>query len=966
MRTNDFRGITVGVRLIVLMAASTLILGRCATSEQQSSGSLADNSVDGETSNSQQGAAGSEKQASTNAMNSNSANKNSGNFQSPDEESLAQSGNSLGINNAPLEDGGSGQASANTSNNVLTQSNSLGGNLGQGQNGGALLQQPLNASSSLNTGESKQGGQNLSTNNRVESQINPAENPSVSRDVGSLGNPVGTLTWVGYQYQGDAKRLDVQMVTDGSPNYKIFKETNRAGQQELVVRYLNTRLRTKIRRDLDASEFRSPVAYIRMRHDRAFNHTDVVLTLREQVEPTMVNKGSSLMLSFAITDRWFAPKSEEKPVASAEVVEDANEALPALSDSDEGASTEKPTPFVDDPGADKFKGVGANSSKKLVPKTEGGKELVPAKDAPVAPSDGNNFLEDKRKHDFNEQSYTINAVAQADFSTDIPASSNTGGDLIEDAPLDLTVADPAPNQQPAPSGAQPAGTDVVGVESGAVANSSTKKVMRIDFRDAPVNQVIKMIANESNLNFVISPEAGEKRTSISLKNVPWDVALKVVLESNRLGMRELSPGIVRVDFLDNFARDNEAAERARQATESLVPTKVLVMPLNYLKADVAATMARDMLPKADASNLTQQRNVARFRVQSEARSNSVIIEATPNVLNTIKTLLERLDTQTPQVRIQSRLVEFTKNFDDGLGVTWNAPLNIDAGRGLGFGSLPFPNSVNSNFAVDPGGATIKGGSAAFKLGSINNFLALDLKLRAYEVRKVAETLQTQDVVVQDNEEAVMRAGSQDFFNTAAGVGAAGGLTAVTYELALRVTPHITADGAVQMKLDISGDSPKDAVGSAATSRNSRSLNTTLLKRSGETAVIGGLYSSDVKRTELGVPILSRIPLIGALFRSTDKSDAKKDMLIMVTPTILGAGSASTGGAAGSSEVPTMDGRSFGGSSNPSDTSASNAMSSQQNSSSTQQGTQGDAASTQNGANSAGQSSNASMQSQSQE
>ncbi len=414
-----------------------------------------------------------------------------------------------------------------------------------------------------------------------------------------------------------------------------------------------------------------------------------------------------------------------------------------------------------------------------------------------------------------------------------------------------------------------------------------------------------MIAAESGINFIISPDAGAKKTSISLKNVAWDVALKAVLESNRLGMQEIAPGLVRIDFLKTFTEDRDAEQKARQATEALNPTKVLVMPLNYAKAEDAAKLAQAMMPKVtDPTNAAERRNIDRFKVQADPRSNSVIVEATPNVLSTIKVLLERLDAQTPQVRIASRLVEITNDATDGLGVAFNTPFSMDPGRGLGFGTLPFPNSLTSQFSVDPGGAATPGGTAAIRLGSINNLIALDLKLRAYETRKKAETLQNQDVVVQDNEKAVVSAGSTDYFTTAGGVGTAGTIVPIDYVLSLNVTPHITADGSVQMKLEIKGDSPNksDTAGGQA-SKNSRSLTTTLLKKSGETAVIGGLYSSQVSKTNLAVPFFSKLPIIGALFRSVDNSDSKKDLLIMVTPTIVGSASGSVGGAAGEISVP---------------------------------------------------------------
>ena len=490
----------------------------------------------------------------------------------------------------------------------------------------------------------------------------------------------------------------------------------------------------------------------------------------------------------------------------------------------------------------------------------------------------------------------VSGVAQANFSADIPPASPESAfdDEIPETNRAMPLSQ-GPNETQAVSG-----SELVGVSAGVspTATISSKKAIRLDFRDAPVSQVIRMIANESGINFIISPEAGTKKTSISLKNVPWDVALRAVLESNRLGMQEIAPGLVRIDYLKVFSDDKDAEERARQSTEALVPTKVLVMPLNYAKAEDAAKIAAAMLPKVtDPQNVAQKRNFERFKAQADTRSNAVIVEATPNVLATIKALLERLDAQTPQVRIASRLVEVTNDIFDGLGVAWGAPLNMDPGRGLGFGSLPFPNNMTSQFSVDPGGGTnYPGGSAAVKFGSLNNMIALDLKLKFYETKRKAETLQTQDVVVQDNEKAMVSAGSTDFFQTSAGIGGTGTLSPIDYNLSMSVTPHITADGAVQMKLEIKGDSPKPS-SSAAASKSTRQLQTTLLKRSGETAVIGGLYSSEVSKTHRGVPYLSSIPLIGALFRSTDTIDSKKDLLIMVTPTIVGAATASSNGAA---------------------------------------------------------------------
>jgi type IV pilus secretin PilQ/predicted competence protein len=728
---------------------------------------------------------------------------------------------------------------------------------------------------------------------QVVTNLSPQQ--SVQNQQGTAGS-LGTLSWVGYGYSKNDKQLQVQIVTEGSPTYRIFREVNRGGQSEIVVRYQNTKLRKKIRRDLDASEFRSPVAYIRMRHDPSFMHTDVVLTLREDTQPTITTKGSSVMLAFEISDKWFAPTGDAKPVSSAQIIEDDAQGLTVDGDKESlpGEPEKKRAAYIADPGKDKFSGESDIKNSPLVPKEDSDNELIPEGMNKDSEADPQEMLQNDSPS-IHEDYYSVLGVAQGDFQSDIPSNGEFDtSSLLEDAPQAFSVADPA---------APAAGPEVDGVAAGtpAPAAVSNKKAMRLDFRDAPVSQIIRMIANESNLNIVIAPEAGAKRTSISLKNVPWDVALKVVLDANRMGMQEISPGVVRVDFLKTFTEDKETEEKAKQATEALIPTKVLVMPLNYAKAEDAVKLAKEMLPKpTDPTNIAQKRNYDRFKAHADLRSNSVIVEATPNVLATVKILLEKLDSQTPQVRIASRLVEISSKLTDGLGFTWGAPFSFDPGRGLGFGTLPFPNYITSRFSVDTGlpGTAGKGGSAAIRLGSINNALALDMRLKMYEEQNLSETIQTQDVVVQDNETAEVIAGTRDFLAVPGMVGSQGTIQPVEYNLSLKVKPHITADGAVQMKLEIKGDSPgKDPGDGRLPPVMTRHLNTSLLKQSGETAVIGGLYDSTANKVILGVPFLSSIPLIGALFRTTDNTSVKKDLLIMVTPTIIGQSAASSGGSA---------------------------------------------------------------------
>lgn len=849
-----------------------------------------------------------------------------------------------------------------------------------------------------------------------QNTVLPPQQKQVTKVI-DLGPPHGVLQWVGYNYRKEARKLDVQIVTDGRPIYKIFQDANRAKQPEIVVRFLNTDIRHKIRRDIDASEFRSPVAFIRMRRDNIFRHSDVILTLRDSVQPKMIAKGSSIMLTFDIPDRWYGPEGDEStPIAKVEITPDAN-VMPvndAASDAVPTSPQTTITTYVDDPGKDEFKSIPADAAVPLVPtdtttKEHLATELVPATatvptpvsaaanvatpfnnaalinspnpkainktvaappvavpkqvkhaalnlapeaqppapvrqpqrapqqqvlvpPAPVmmapppmmapqqqivpipqgvpgvvpqmqynpgtptatpqpavppAPKDGGQGADKfEVRSDFNEYRFTIAGVAQAsgNYAADIPApvtnSTAVGYDVNTES-----VEYQGVEQTAAP-------TEIQGVEQTAAVAASApippKKLMKFDFRSATIGTVLRAISNESGLNFVMPPEIASKKMTVSLNNISWDVALKAVLEANRLGMEELGPKIIRIDSLKTFVEDHDSQDRAKQASAALVPTKVLVMRLSYALAEKIMPIVQDMFPKpAEGGNIAQQRNYSRFKVKSDVRSNSIIVEATPTELAKIKALVERLDLATPQVRISSRIVEVLASAEAGLGISWGSPFNIDGGRGLGFGSLPFPNNLTSNFAVDPAMGGTPVGAVSARFGSINNVMALDLKIKMLETRSEAESLQSQDLVVEDNQEAKIEAGSVDYF-TAPATGLNGPtLTPVTYSTSLNVIPHVTADGAVQMNLKITGDVPQQATSpNAAAGKTTRGLNTTMIRRSGDTAVIGGLYTTDKSKVVTGVPYLSRLPIIGALFRSTYSKDQRRDLLIMVTPTII--------------------------------------------------------------------------------
>lgn len=446
------------------------------------------------------------------------------------------------------------------------------------------------------------------------------------------------------------------------------------------------------------------------------------------------------------------------------------------------------------------------------------------------------------------------------------------------------------------------------------------KPIKLDFRGAPLTEVIRALSHESGHNFVFPPDVGSAKVNITLAGVPWDQALRALLETHALGMVEVGPNLIRIDRLDTLSKEKDSRERVRQSAARLTPTQTIIFPVSYAKAKTLQPLIAALL--ADSMSIDK-----RVRVEADERTNSLVVEAIPVDLAKIKTMVERLDLQTPQVQIAGRIIEVIKSNSTFVGVNWASPFNADAGRGTGFGNIIFPNSLSSEYSIDPGVRADKSssGNFSFKIGSINDAFSVDLILKMEELKSNIEVLQSNRIIVQDNEKANLSAGQTDFFRAAAGtvVQGAGGTAAassmdeVSYNLTLAVEPHITADGNVQMKLDISSDSPiKTLQANAQAGKTTRALHTTMLRRSGETAVIGGLYTTDRQQSVRGVPVLSSLPIIGALFRSKTASDNQRELMIMVTPTILnpaqGGGTSAVGAALTPEVGPNMATNMFGG------------------------------------------------------
>lgn len=289
----------------------------------------------------------------------------------------------------------------------------------------------------------------------------------------------------------------------------------------------------------------------------------------------------------------------------------------------------------------------------------------------------------------------------------------------------------------------------------------------------------------------------------------------------------------------------------------------------------------------------------------DERTNTLILRDVQEVIERSEQLVRTLDTQTPQVLISARIVEVSSNFSRDLGVQWGGSFSATQATGNATG-LAFPNSAvasgglaenlgaggavpaTPNWAVSfPAGVSASAGSAVgFTFGSAGGAAQLNLRLSALETKGMLKTVSAPRVTTLDNREAVIGQGVSIPFSQ---VSAAGVNTVfIDAKLELRVTPHVTQDGSVLMRIHATNNQPADNVRGANGQPGliKREANTEVLVRDGDTTVIGGIFVRKTTEAEAQVPLLGDIPIIGWLFKSRTAGDERTELMIFISPTIV--------------------------------------------------------------------------------
>ena len=390
----------------------------------------------------------------------------------------------------------------------------------------------------------------------------------------------------------------------------------------------------------------------------------------------------------------------------------------------------------------------------------------------------------------------------------------------------------------------------------------------LDFKDMPITDVLRLIAEVSNLNIIAGDEV-QGTITLRLVEVPWDQALDIILVTRGLGFVQVG-NVLRIAPAEVLQAEEAERLQERRNKEQLEDLEVKLQPLNYASVDDVKDLVRRLLSP-------------RGTVNTDARTNTVIIKDIPSVIAEATALIEALDTQTPQVMIEAKIVEAALDFGRELGSTWSVGTNEDSGP-ISTGGVTWDGK--NNVAISNPIASEATGIAQMGFLVLDDNVRIGLKVEAMEEAGEGKVISSPRVVTLDNREAVIEQGVSIPFQTFEGGDAK--LEFVDAVLSLKVTPHITPDESIIMSLEVSRNAPDATVatptGSPAIAKNQAKTET--LVKNGQTLVIGGIYTIDKSTTETRVPYLHQIPVIGAAFKSRRVSDSRKELLIFVTPRIV--------------------------------------------------------------------------------
>lgn len=421
-------------------------------------------------------------------------------------------------------------------------------------------------------------------------------------------------------------------------------------------------------------------------------------------------------------------------------------------------------------------------------------------------------------------------------------------------------------------------------ETNEVVNGPSRYVGRrisLDFQQADISNVLRLIAEVSGFNIVVG-EGVKNKVTMKLANVPWDQALDMLLKMNALGMIRQG-NIVWVDTLQNIAKQQDEEARAKDSKAKAEPIVTRVFYIRNLNATEVQTSLRQNLSPRGTMTVS-------------AASNALIISDTESKLEVLRQLLDGVDLEVPQVQIEARIVQADTTYTRSLGVQWGIQ-NVNQ-LGSSSGTSAFKTGTTGSFGAqvsdflinlpaNPGLPSVPG--AGFSIGKTDGAM-LDVRLSAGELLGLTKVIAAPKITTLDKRDAKIAQGESIPFQTTSLQGTQ--TTFVDANLELNVTPQITSRDPKEIGKQIlmKVRATRNAVGArsnpAGPSIDRREATTQVLVRDGETMVIGGVFVDTQSNNVAGIPYLSRIPVLGWLFKNKTENVSKQELLIFLTPTIV--------------------------------------------------------------------------------
>ncbi len=425
--------------------------------------------------------------------------------------------------------------------------------------------------------------------------------------------------------------------------------------------------------------------------------------------------------------------------------------------------------------------------------------------------------------------------------------------------------------------------------------------LSLNFQNVDVRRLLQVIGEFTGMNMVVSDSVGGNLTLI-LKDVPWDQALDIILQQRGLDMRK-NGNVILVAPRDEIATKEKLEYESRQQIGDLEPVRTESFQLNYQKADAVQKLLTDQ---------NQRMLSKRGSAVVDARTNMLFVQDTPSRLEDVRALIAKIDVPVRQVLIEARIVEASDSFSKDLGVRLGMNMastneaayrlgnngaatgNLVVGAGLGTTGQVGTTGATSNIGVPLGQlvnlpANPRSGNAgqvSFVLFNSARTQFLSLEVSALEADGRGKVVSSPRVVTADQVEALIEQGVEIPYQQATSSGA----TSVSFRkanLALKVKPQITPDGKITMTLDVNKDTPNTRLTTGAgVAIDTKHVKTEVLVENGGTVVIGGIYQQETRETTNRIPFFGELPYLGWLFKNTQKTDDKTELLVFITPKII--------------------------------------------------------------------------------